>query len=295
MEKLDKEEILLKLKEIDNSNVVELLKIGRMISDQCLNFNFKKIKVAIIASYSTQYIKIVLKTLLLKHEIDAEIYEGVYNGINKEILDIKSELYSFNPDFIIILTNSKDVITYPNLLSTDKEILESAKKQIDYYKKLWAQINAKIDNCNILQTNFVLPIERELGNLETNYLFSKRNFLNILNLELAKSKEKNVLIIDNEYLASYIGKENWFDYANYYIYKAGFNINYIGKFADYIINQLKACIGNVKKCLVLDLDNTVWGGVIGDDGVDGIVLDPNNPIGEAYRDFQKYVKKLKDN
>jgi FkbH-like protein len=94
-------------------------------------------------------------------------------------------------------------------------------------------------------------------------------------------------------MAAAVGKDNWFDDSAYMLYKTGFALQYAGIVGEMFSRQIAVLQGKVKKCLVLDLDNTLWGGVVGDDGYNGIQLDPNNATGESFRAFQKYVRDLK--
>ena len=287
-------ELLEKLKITDYKDIDTILNLARKIEKERMKINTKSsVRIAVIASYSIQYFVMVLKAMLLSENIDTDIYEGKYDGINMEILSDKSELYKFAPDIVIILTNYTDIKKFPNLLESDEEVKKQLELDINYYKNLWNKLSEN-NACHIFQTNFAIPIEREVGNLEANYYSTKTNYFNLLNLELLKERRKNVNIIDVEYFSSYVGKKYWFDYGGYYLAKLGFNMDFLGLFSQIIVKQIQAVLGIVKKCLVIDLDNTIWGGVVGDDGINGIILDPNNPIGEAFRNFQRYIKQLKD-
>lgn len=266
-----------------------LLKQARKVAN---SNNEDAIRIAVLGSHSIQHFVGVLRYLLLKENIEANIFESEYNGILMNVLDDKSQLYKFNPQIVIIMTYYTDVKEFPELLSNKEEIDYFVDKNIDVYKNIWNKLS-RIKGCSILQTNFVVPVLREIGNLESNYLFSKSNFYRLINLKLIEQKYKNVTIIDMDSLASNVGKYNWFDNTAYFLNKSGFKMDYIGLVADIFTKQILAIKGKAKKCLILDLDNTLWGGVVGDNGYDGIQLNPNNPIGEAYLSFQKYVLGLK--
>lgn len=115
----------------------------------------------------------------------------------------------------------------------------------------------------------------------------------LLNMQLMRQRYNYVTIVDLEYVASFIGKENWFDNASYMVNKSGFALEYIGIVGDIFACQIVALKGKITKCLVLDLDNTLWGGIVGEDGYEGIQLDPNTAVGEAFLAFQRYVYELR--
>lgn len=250
-------------------------------------------KIAVLGTHSIQHFVGILNLYLYASGIHADIYEGEYDGINMDVLDSDSELFAFAPQVVILMTHYLDIKVYPALLSEETIVGEHLAKQIAYYQNLWSHLQA-IPGCQILQTNFVVPLHRELGNLEANYGFTESSYLHKLNAELAKSRPKNVTLIDMDYIASAVGKIKWFDYSAYFLTKAGFRVDFLGIVAEIFAREINAMKGKTRKCLVMDLDNTLWGGVVGDDGWDGIEIDPHNAIGEAYRYFQNYILHLKN-
>lgn len=287
-----REELKFKLKSTNLYDYTNILKLSRKLQKSNLEQS-DKLKIAILGSYSIQTFVMVLKLFLFTQGIEASIYEGEYNGINMDILNKDSPLYEFYPNIVIILSDYRDIHTFPELFSDTASVDSCVNNYVEYYQSLWNNISM-IKGCHIFQSNIVLPLERSLGNLEQNYYFSTRNYFNLINISLMKHRINNVTIVDLDYIASCIGKKQWFDPSAYVLNKAGFSIQYIGVVCETFAKQIGVLCGNVKKCLVLDLDNTLWGGVVGDEGYDGIQVDPNNPVGEAYLAFQNYVLNLKN-
>lgn len=287
------EELLTEIKNLNVEDYTEVLKNARKCAKMAKKVPFSDIKVAVLGDCSIQFFVMALRALLLKNGVKADIYEGEYNGINMDILDEDSQLYKFAPDYVIILSDYRSIKNLPEVLADEKTVDEWVDSYANKIASLWDKIEMKLPGCHILQSNYVLPFERELGNLETNYYFSKQNVFKLLNIELIKNRRSYVTIVDVEYLASYIGREKWYDEPAYMLNKMGYSMSYVGQISDLFARQIAALRGKTKKCLVLDLDNTIWGGVVGDDGYDGIQLDPNNAVGEAYLNFQRYVLNLK--
>lgn len=250
------------------------------------------LKIAVIGSTSIQYFTLVLDYILHLAGIDAIFYEGEYDGIAMDVFDDASPLYCFCPQIVIILTHYMDIKTFPEILNSQETVSKKANSEISYYRNIWKQLD-RIENVQILQSNFVIPPEHLFGNLETQVAYSKTNFYRTLNQRLAEDSPDYVTIVDVELLADYIGKKQWFDYKSYFLHKLGYRMDYLKDIANLFKKQIMALKGQIRKCLVLDLDNTLWGGVVGDDGYDGIQLDPNHAIGEAYRYFQSYILGLK--
>ena len=252
-----------------------------------------RVKIALLGSYSTQFLRLALEAFLWKQQIYADIFEAEYNSVLAEVLSDASGLYAFKPDIVVLLGDTRDIREFPPLFSSSKQVTSWAEKTAAEYSTIWQKISRKC-HCSIFQTVFTVPIHRQLGNLECNQPYSKQACIIQLNRQLMLIKQENVTLIDTEYFASWYGKHEWFDEKNYFLSKSGFFLDGLAGLCQLLSRLVAGLTGKVKKCLVLDLDNTLWGGVIGDDGLNGITLDPNHPIGEAFLSFQAYVKQLKE-
>ncbi len=252
-----------------------------------------KTKIAVIGSYSIQYFVKILRYFLAEAGWNCEIYEGEYNGIYTEICYPNSKLHCFSPDYVLLLPFDKDIKEYPALLADEKEIRCCLDIVENYYRQIWEALY-KIGHVKILQANIVLPPIRSLGNLEYQMECSTCRYLEEVNRRILKVKPPYVTVVDVEHLSRNIGKYQWFDYPSYFLHKEGVRLEYMPELVSLFVSQLYALEGKIKKCLVLDLDNTLWGGVVGDDGWDGIQLDPNHAVGEAYQAFQQYLLMLKE-
>lgn len=273
--------------------MTDLIKEARRLSKKIKNEGWATdIRIAVLGSTSIQQFVLVLRYMLYIEGINADIYEGEYNGITMDVFDDNSNLYKFNPNIVILNTHYLDIKELPLPLDNKEEVDTLIDRTFNYYKNVWERLN-KIKDVVILQTNFAYPPEHLLSNLENSSIYSRTNFYKRLNDKLANESLNNVTIIDVELLSEYVGKYNYFDYSAYFLTKSAFNVNYLEDYTKLFVDQIKAIKGKTKKCIVLDLDNTLWGGVVGDEGYDGIQLDPNNAVGEAYRYFQQYLLDLK--
>lgn len=254
----------------------------------------KPIKVAILGGSTTHEIKKTLDLYLLNNGFETTFYESEYNKYYEDALFNEELLKNFNPDIIYIHTTNLNISSLPKLSDTEEEIDLLLKNELEKYKSIWKSLLQC--NCAIIQNNFDLPINRSLGNLDCYDIHGKTNFINLLNLEFSKNAReiKNLYINDINYLSSYIGLEKWFDKSLWYQAKYAMSLDAIPELAFNISKIINSIFGKTKKCLVLDLDNTCWGGVIGDDGLDGISIGTETALSEAYTAFQKYVKRLKD-
>jgi FkbH-like protein len=252
----------------------------------------KKIRLAILATSTVSHFNGVLKYWLAKEGLDAQIYEGEYNTLHQTVLDSGSGLYEFNPDIVMIFTNHRDIKFKISFGASAEEIQEAVASSVDDFVALWKVLQEN-SNCFIIQNNADLPINGVFGNYEGTALWADLNILRNFNLELSKAVFPGVVIFDLDYISSVYGKKNWHDARYWYHSKHAFDMDAIGMVAYQASKTIGSIKGYSKKCLVLDLDNTLWGGVIGDDGIEGIKLG-NGPEGEAFVDFQKYLLQLKN-
>lgn len=254
----------------------------------------QKMRVAVIGTSSIQMIVLVLDTMLYCDGIECSFYEGEYNGIALDVFDENSALYKFEPQIVIMLLDIHSISNYPQVLDSDEQVKQCVEMEVGNLIKSFQTIHRILPEANILCSNIPVGNKFALGNMEANYMFSSSCYISWINQELIRKRPQYVTFIDVHGLSEKIGSLEWYDPVSYYMSKQGFSLKYIGDYCNLIRKQIGALCGNLRKCLVLDLDNTIWGGAVGDVGFDGILLEPNDPEGEAFRAFQKYIIELKN-
>lgn len=285
-----------KIIKIDTAKMdyTELLKLERRYAKNKPEMkNAPSLRVAILGSKNTQFFTKIFKVFLIHENIDPILFEGEYNSIAHEILFKNSALFAFNPDILILLPNTSDLTDFPSILDHDQKVDELVETTASYYVHLWDKVLSQM-SCTILQANFVIDLESSLDQMEINVGYSRTVFLMKLNLALLKHKPKQVHLIDENSLAAEVGKRVWFDPISALLNKAPYAYSALPMVVSAYVRKILSLRGLYRKALVLDLDNTLWGGVIGDDGVKGINLDPNHALGEAFLAFQKTILRLKE-
>ena len=265
------------------------------VAKLCLSLNpeildLKSIKIALLASATVDHFADILRFWLSQEGFAAEIWIAPYDTTITTILDENSELYTFQPDIIWIFTTYRDVrleITAGDMDSVS--VVRGAA--IAANKKLWDTIQLRLA-CIILHNNADIPAGDLFGNYSAQAIWALRNFLRGYNLELGLAASSGVIIFDLDHIASCFGRARWVDWRYWYHSKHAFSFDACGLVAFQAARIISSLKGGAKKCIVLDLDNTLWGGVIGDDGLSGIKLG-NGAVGEAFVDFQLYLLKLK--
>ncbi len=248
-------------------------------------------KIAILGGSTTGEIKNMLEIFLLNYGIAPIFYESEYNKYYEDAMFGNPELDKFKPDIIYIHTTNRNIMTYPSILDEENTIQQTLEREYQKYTNMWTKLSWKF-GAIIIQNNFEYPFYRLLGNKDVSDIHGRINFLNRLNLkfyEYANSHD-NFFINDINYLAACYGLDKWANQFYWYMYKYALEVPAIPYLAFNIANIIKSIYGKNKKALVLDLDNTLWGGVVGDDGVDNLVIGPEVPNGQVYSEFQTYIK-----
>lgn len=256
--------------------------------------NFIEKRVAILGGSTTSEIKNILELFLLNEGIKPIFYESEYNKFYEDAL-FGEELKEFNPELIYIHTNYRNIQVFPKIENSNEEINELLENIYSKFLSIWTSLKNKF-NCVIIQNNFDYPKNRIMGNYDRISQNGRINFIDKLNMKFTEyaQNNKNFYINDINYLSAQIGLNKWEDNSLWYGYKYAVSYDAIPELCKNISNMVKAIYGKNKKCIVLDLDNTLWGGIIGDDGINGIKIGTETAIGEAYTGFQEYIKNIKD-
>lgn len=255
-------------------------------------FDRPLLRLTILGGYTTQPIRIVLRVLLCAEGFYTDIYESPYNTYQTEILDGNSGLYAFNPDIVLLATGACNLLSFPTQGDNVEQVSALLKRKTEELRSLWVYIAQKT-KAIIVQHNYEWVGEEPLGRLENKYPWSQSIFIQKLNEALWQYDGKGVYILDVFGLSARIGITNWHDPRWYYHSKYGYAPDFTFQYGHLFCGLFRALRGVAKKCLVTDLDNTLWGGVVGDDGLSGIALGSGTAEGEAFAAFCTYLKKLK--
>lgn len=247
------------------------------------------VKVAIASSYTADQLGEAIQLACLRWGLDVELYQAPFGQYQQVALDPDDNLHSFEPDFAIIAVHAGD-LRLPEFSTRPADLVRS---ELDRWRDIWKGLSNN-SGATIIQHNFVQRPEDPFGHLATQLPGSRGSMVRRLNDELAlAASEAGVRVIDCDRLASTIGKRVWFDDRYWYLAKQAVALSAVPFLARHTAAVVAASLGLTKKCLVLDLDGTLWGGVLGEDGLEGIELG-SGATGEAFVAFQEYVLKLKE-
>ena len=248
----------------------------------------RRARVALAASFTTSQLRALLPLAALRHGIDLQVWEGQFGQYRQDLLDGTSALYQSAPDFIVLAVHERD-LALP-ALSGDPEA--DVAREVSRWTSLWYAV-ARHSAARVIQMNFALTAEAPLGHLGARLRESRYAMTQMVNSRLGMAAGNRVGMLDCERLSSLVGKSRWFDSRYWHFSRQAISLQFLPLVDRHLTAVLAADLGLNRKCLVLDLDNTLWGGVIGEDGLSGIKLG-GDATGEAFSAFQEYILRLKD-
>ncbi len=252
----------------------------------------EKIRLAILGGYSLYPLHELIEHLCEMENLPLELWQGDYDNYISEIMDEGSELYSFAPHIVFFLPAERRC-RYTGRLTDPRESQQAeAQAVVDSLLELARKVNEK-NRAEIITANFMLPARHDLGAFRSRTLGSDWNFRKWVNLELGLAAPAYLHICDWEFLANRLGGLAARDERAWFESKQPCSSALLVELAREVSHLIFSIKRAPKKVLVLDLDNTLWGGVVADDGLEGIELGDTSPRGEAFKSFQKYISSLK--
>ena len=256
--------------------------------------SYPVLKIAILCGATVGIFQDVLELFLLNNGFRPEFYCGDYNRYYEEGTFGTTALDDFKPDIVYYHISVRNIL---QLLEKGIEqktyVAPSAETLSNYIEQALRGVQNRY-SCKVIVNNFELLPYRVMGNADCYHPLGESKLIQDVNHLLATiaQQNENIYLNDLNYQSAYYGLERWFDNSLWYLYKYPFAMDAIPSVAYNVSNIVKSFQGKNKKMLVLDLDNTLWGGIIGDDGVENLSLGSETPKGMLYSDFQKYIKKL---
>jgi len=255
--------------------------------------NLKMLKIAVLGDTATQFLIQALRGLGYDNGFNLEIWEADFNQIERQVFDLSSELYEFKPEIVIVFQSSHKLLGKYNKIKPEQHSL-FASSELEGIENIYSSLTGNL-NAKVIYYNYTEIDDSIFGNYanktESSFLFQLRK----LNYELMAfaSKNANLYLCDLSSIQNQVGKANFFQTSIYINTEMVLSIDVLPKVASKTIDIINTLDGKFKKCVILDLDNTTWGGIIGDDGIENIQIGSLG-IGKAFSEFQYWIKKLKN-
>ena len=261
-------------------------------------YSGSSLKIAYLGNYTLEPLPSYVNVVSALNNIIIDDYIGNYDQYFQEVLDSGSALIEYSPQIIYLALSLRKLAPRIYYQFSDLGVKERKQQLEQIVSSLsdWIAIALKNTQATILIGNFMQPCARNSGISDFSQSYSETEFYSELNLTLLRTikNESRVHLFDIEQLASRFGKEQAQDTKMYYMAKIEWRENFLTTIAEEFVRYIKAIKGYTKKCLVLDMDNTLWGGVIGEEGAMGVKVGQGDPISEAFLEFQYKIKAIKN-
>lgn len=249
-------------------------------------------KIALVGDTATQFLATAIRGMGVERELHINLFEAEFNQVERQLFDPTSELYEFDAEIIVVFQSTHKLAEYHSLLPVMQQNVLAADR-LAFVASICE--NSALANKKIVYFNYPEIEDTVFGSYSNKVTSSLTYQVRKLNYELMNLAQQypNLFICDIAGLQNKFGRDFMFAPNVYVSTEMILSIDALPYVASRVMDIVCAIRGQFKKCLILDLDNTVWGGVIGDDGLEGIQLGHGLGIGKAFTEFQMWVKKLK--
>ena len=253
------------------------------------------LRIAVLGGSTANEAIDLLELRLLADGFAPAFWVSEYGRFYVDAVHDADALVAFKPDVVYVHTSVINIQRFAPIGCSEEEFAADVRAELRRFEEIWNSLEEKL-GCVVIQNNFEFPLHAILGNLDGVVTGGHTRFVAALNAEFAKAAaaRPKLLLQDVSNLSARVGLNQWFDPERWYSYKIVTSAEGSNALAVSLASLVRALYGRTRKVLVLDLDNTVWGGVIGDDGVEKILIGKETPVAEAYTAFQEYCLALRN-
>jgi FkbH-like protein len=250
-------------------------------------------RLGLIGNATMDLVAPILVATAARHGIALECTVAAYDQAIQESLNPESTINRSNPNGVLLALDWRGVPLRPSPGEPDVA-QETVKAVLDYLQLIRSGLEQNGKAVCIFQ-NLAAPPETVFGSLDRVLPGAPRNLIDSINQALAETvRNSSSVLMDVAGLAETVGLANWHSPSEWALGKLPFAQEFLPLYAEHVCRVIAALCGKSRRCLVLDLDNTLWGGVIGDDGLKGIQIAQGDATGEAYLNFQRFILSLRE-
>jgi len=255
---------------------------------------FQPLKLALLASHTVEHLVSGITVAGLRRRLLIQTYVAPYGQYRQTVLANDSPLLSYRPDFLLFSLSPQQLLASVPSTASSQDAAAAVSETVDMLKLLWTEARERY-GATIVQQTFMNVAEPLFGSYDRIAAGAPVNVIARLNDRVVEAAaEQAVSVLDIARQTERDGLDSWFDRARWLQGKLEVSPVMVPAYGEILVRVIGAHRGLAKKCLVLDLDNTLWGGVVGDVGQEGLVLGEGSGTGEAYLALQRYAKQLRD-
>ena len=271
--------------------MIEFKQIKRLLKQD--STNLPEVKVALLGDTATQFLATAIKGVGVERGYNIKLFEAEYNQVERQVLDPTSDLHQFAAKYTVVFQSTHKLLEAYSLESVQCMVygVKAFEERLNFVRTLCETTDGKVIYFNYPEIDDTV-FGQFANRTELSFTWQIRQ----LNCELMRLTQEypNLYICDIAALQNQFGREWMFDSSVYVSAEMVLSLDALPYVGSRVMDIICAIEGKFKKCLILDLDNTVWGGVVGDDGWENIQVGHGLGIGKAYTEFQEWVKKLKN-
>ncbi|HKQ25253.1 MAG TPA: HAD-IIIC family phosphatase [Burkholderiales bacterium] len=255
---------------------------------------YASVRLAVLSNNTIDHLLPAIRVAGLRYGLRLEVFSGSYGQYRQELLDPASPLVQFRPDLILLSLSARRETSGVPIAATAEEVEQTLAEAIGELRELWRHARS-VFNATVIQQSYLDVSEPLFGSYDRLVPAAPSRLITRLNDLLACAvAQENVMLLDVAQASARDGIDAWFDVARWLQGKMEIAPQAAPRYGELIARLIGAQRGKSRKCLVLDLDDTLWGGVVGEVGIAGIILGEGSPQGEAHLALQRYAKLLKD-
>lgn len=255
---------------------------------------FSSVRLAILASATVNHLLPAIRVSGLRRRLLIDVHIGPYGQYRQQLLDADSPLHRLRPQIVLLSLTAREAIASVPLTATAAEADAAIARSIDELRMLWRKARESYE-ATVIQQTFLNIADPLFGSYDRLVEGAPAQLIDRLNQRLVQAAaEDGVLLLDIARASERDGLNAWFDVTRWLQGKLEIAPQAAPVYGDLLARVIAAQRGLSRKCLVLDLDNTLWGGVIGDDGLEGIILGEGTGTGEAHLALQRYARQLRE-
>ncbi|MDT9000885.1 HAD-IIIC family phosphatase [Paucibacter sp. APW11] len=273
-------------------NLTQLHSLSRLLGESERVSGAKPIAISLLSNASTELIASALPATALRHDLLLNLHVPAFGQFTQESLDPVSQTRQRGNEFVVLALDHR-AFQWQSCPGNAELAEQQVEQALQTLLGLVAGLRAT-QACSVVLQTLAAPPDSLFGSLDGQLPGSQRWMIEAFNQRLRARRIAGELLFDVAALAAQVGLAQWHDPTQWAVGKFAFAHAMVPLYAEHLARLLMAAKGKAKKCLVLDLDNTLWGGVIGDDGLAGIVLGQGHPVGEAHLQVQATALALRE-
>ena len=250
------------------------------------------IRLALLSSCTVDQLLPAIRVAGLRRGLHIQTYTGAYGQYRQELLDPGSELHRYKPHFVLLSLTAAEHIEGVPITASAADADGAIDDAVRDLRGLWKHAQG-ISDCVVIQQSLLDTTEPLFGALDLSVPGAPARLIARLNERLIQAAaDDKIHVLDVSRASARDGLDAWFDVTRWLQGKLEISPQASTQFGEMVARLIASQRGLSRKCLVVDLDNTLWSGVIGDDGLDGIVIGQGSALGEAHLALQRYIKRL---